>query len=167
MYRKIIKKLSNFKFTAMLVAIISGLAGVYGLTSMLLYHFAGPRDDTKVVLYRNVGFSDKPYLGMVLFFMVVLVVGISAFLVYSMLPYIQNKEKLTPKKGFLLTGFVCAFFELALVVFMIVLAFYKEVPNTKAAILATLPIGILTVIGTLLYIIPFLKCEFYMPEIKK
>ena len=167
MYRKIIKKLSNFKFTAILTAIISLFAGLYGLTSMLLYHFAGPIDESKNVLYRNVGFADKPYVGMVLFFMVVAVVGISAFIVYSMFPFILNKEKLTPKKAYLLTGFICAFFEITLVVLMLILAFSDPVPNTKAAILGTLPIGILTIIGTLLYIIPFLKCEFYMPEIKK
>ena len=98
---------------------------------------------------------------------IVAVVAISIFVVYSMIPYILNKEKLTPKKGLLMAGFVSGVLEIGLFIFMMILAGSKEAPLTKAGIIAYIPLGIISTIGSLLYIIPFLKCEFYMPEIKK
>ena len=60
-------------------------------------------------------------------------------------------------------GFVAGVLEFGLVILMI--ALLAEHPNTLVGIIITLPFGILSMIGSLLYIIPWLKCEFYMPEI--
>ena len=179
MFRKIIKKLNNFKFTATIVAIISAVAGLYSLGALFLYHFAGELDPQSKGLIRFTGFTEYfvkgangveknigPYLGMVLFFMALFTIFISIFIVYSLIPYIANKEKLSPRKGLLLTGFIGACFELVLVIFMIFLAAQKqEAVKTALGIWLTLPIGILSTIGTGLYLIPWLKCDFYMPEI--
>ena len=177
MFRNIIKKLNNFKFTAMLMAIISGVAGVYALASFFIYHFAGDPDESVDGLSRIVGFSStetEPYLGMVLFFMALFTLGISIFIVYSLVPYLKNKEKLTPKKPLLLVGAIGAVFELVLFILMIVLL-AKNPPHAshtvdvvwKVLLIISLPFGLASIVGTGLYLIPFLKCDFYMPPIKK
>ena len=81
-----------------------------------------------------------------------------------MVPFIKNNEKVSPRKGLLLAGTVSAVFQLILVIFMILLL-AKGKPNTKVGIIITLPFGILLTIASALYIIPYLKCDFYMPEI--
>ena len=169
MFTKIIKKLNNFKFTAMLIEIVSGVAALYSLGAILLYHFSGDLDKQSKGLIRNVGFSNVEngaYLGMVLFFAALLSLLISIFVCYSVIPFIKNKEKTSPRKGLLLAGFVSSIFELLLIVFMILLLVMGN-PNTKIGIILTLPLGILSMIGCALYIIPFIKCDFYMPEIKR
>ena len=169
MFTKIIKKLNNFKFTAMLVEIVSGVAALYSLGAIFLYHFAGDLDAQSKGLVRNVGFSKVEggaYLGMVLFFAAMLSLLISIFICYSLIPFIRNKEKTNPRRGLLLAGFVSSVFELLLLVFMILLLAIGD-PNTKIGIILTLPLGILSMIGSALYIIPWLKCDFYMPEIKR
>ena len=167
MFRKIIKKLNNFKFTATLVAIISSLAALYSLGSIFLYHFAGEIDPDSKGLNRFVGFSKLPngaVLGMILFFAAIISLFISIYIAYSMVPFIKNSEKLSPRRGLLLAGTVGAGFQLVLVIFMILLL-VKDTPLTKVGIILTLPFGILLTIATGLYIIPYLKCDFYMPEI--
>ena len=170
MIRNFIKKLNNFKLTACIVSVISAVAAIYGITSMFLYHFAGDPQENTNGLIREVGFQTEKngaYKGMVLFFAIVAVVGVSIFVVYSLIPFIFKKEKMTPRKGLLIAGFVAGIFEIVVVAFMFLLAFSEKEPNTKAAILATSPIGILSSIGCLLYIVPFIQCDFYMPEIAK
>lgn len=176
MFNKIIKKLSNFKFTAILATIISSVAGVYAIASLFLYHFAGDVDDRKG-LTRLVGFTSTekgPYVGMVLFFMVLFTVILSIYVIFNCLPFIKNKEKLLPKKNLLVVGSVSAVFELALFIIMIVLLatnpHHKDpnAYNTWVALLITsLPFGFLSIVGSGLYLVPFLKCNFYMPEIKR
>ena len=167
MFRKIIKKLNNFKFTATLVAIISSLAALYSLGSIFLYHFAGDIDPTSKGLNRFVGFANLPngaLLGMLLFLAAIVALFMSIYIAYSMAPFIKNNEKVSPRKGLLLAGTVSAVFQLILVIFMILLL-AKGKPNTKVGIIITLPFGILLTIASALYIIPYLKCDFYMPEI--
>lgn len=167
MFRKIIKKLNNFKFTATIVAIISSLAALYALGSLFLYHFAGDIDPTSKGLNRFVGFSNLPngaLLGMFLFLAAIISLFMSIYIAYSMIPFIKNNEKVTPRKGLLLAGTVSAAFQLVLVIFMILLL-AKGKPNTKVGIIITLPFGILLTIASALYIIPYLKCDLYMPEI--
>lgn len=166
MFRQIIKKLNDFRFTSILATIISGVAGLYALGSFFLYHFAGPLDPEYKNLIRMVGFQDHPYLGMVLFFTSLATLVCAIIVVYVSVPYIKNKEKLTPKKSTLLTGFIGAPFELATIILMVVLA-VSEHPQTVVGIWLTFPLGILSMCGTALYLIPYLKCDFYMPEIKR
>ena len=166
MLKKIVKKLNDFRFTSILATIISGVAGVYALGSFFLYHFAGPLDPDYKYLSRIVGFKDKPYLGMVLFLGALISLICAIIVVYMSVPYIKNKEKLTPRKSTLLTGFIGAPFELLTIILMIVLA-VSEHPQTAVGIWLTLPLGILSMCGTALYLLPYLKCEFFMPEIKR
>ena len=168
MFRKIIKKLNNFKFTAIVAGIISGVSALYSLGALFLYHFAGDLDAKSRGLIRHVGFSNVEngaMLGMVLFFSALIAFAISAFIVYSLVPFMQNKEKNNPRKGLLLAGFVSAIFEFVLLIFMILLLAKGE-PNTKVLIIVTLPIGFASTIASGLYLIPWLKCDFYMPKIE-
>lgn len=176
MFKKIIKKLSNFKFTALLMTIISSLAGVYAIASLFLYHFAGDVDDRKG-LTRLVGFSsteDGPYVGMILFFMVLATVILSIYVIFNCVPFIKNKEKLSPKKNLLIVGEVSAVSDLVLFILMIVLLItnpqHKDIADYnrwRALLITSLPFGFLSIVGTGLYVVPFLKCNFYMPEIKR
>lgn len=171
MLAKIIKKLNNFKFTAMVVAANSTVAALYALISLFLYHFAGPLDPKSKSLIREVGFSNLEggaYLGMVLFFMAIITLFISIFVVYSLIPFIQNKEKNAIRKGLLLGGFVSAFFEFVLMIFMIVLfaiGVREGRVAVKVLIMVSLPLGLVSTAGCALYIIPWLKCDFFMPQI--
>jgi len=177
MFRKVIKKLNDFRFTAILMTIISGVAAVYSLGSFVIYHMAGDLDEQSKGLIRNVGFSSTPkgpYWGMILFLVSFTALFISIFLVYSLIPYIKNKEKLYPRKGLLLAGFVGAFFELFLFVLMIVLlatnpphANHTTDVIWKVFLIISLPFGLASTIGTGLYLIPYLKCDFYMPAVKQ
>ena len=170
MFRKLIKKLNNFRFTAMIAACVSGLAAVYGLLSFFFFHYAGEilpgEEDTYV---RAVGFYNHENGGMLSFivfagFIVSVICGI--IVAYSMVPYIKNKEKLVPSKGVLITGFVGGVFELVLVIMMILLLGDEETPKTSVGIIISLPFGILSTLGQLCYLLPYIKCNFYMPEPK-
>ena len=165
MLRQMIKKLNNFKFTALLVLIISGVAALYALGCLFMYHFAGPIDPE--IQVRQVGFTGVQggqYLGMFLFFMAIITLFISIYVAYSMVPFVQNKEKTNPRKGLLLAGFVSSIFEFVLIIFMILLMAIGH-PQTLVVIIVTLPFGLASMIGSCLYIIPWLKCDFYMPAI--
>ena len=165
MLRQMIKKLNNFKFTALLVLIISGVAALYALGCLFMYHFAGPIDPE--IQVRRVGFTGiqgGQYLGMFLFFAAILTLFISIYVAYSMVPFVQNKEKSSPRKGLLLAGFVSSVFEFILIIFMILLMAIGH-PQTLVVIIVTLPFGLLSMIGSCLYIIPWLICDFYMPAI--
>ena len=169
MFRKLIKKLNNFRFTSICAACVSGLAAVYGLVSFALFHFAGElleRDEN----IRAVGFYDHKlggYLSFVVFLGFVVTVICGIVVAYSMIPFIKNKEKLLPRKGVLLVGFVGAFFEILLIVMMVLLALQPDRPKTFVGILVSLPFGIVSAVGQLFYLVPYLKCNFFMPEVDK
>ena len=168
MVKNLIKKLNNFKFTSIVMAIVSGVAALYALASIFLYHFAGELEPPKY-LVRFVGFADVEngaYLGMILFFAAIISLFISIFVIYSLIPFIKNSEKVTPKKGLLLAGFISGIFEVILIIFMILLIALGH-PNTLVLIIVSLPLGLASAVGCLLYLLPYLKCDFYMPEIKR
>jgi len=163
MFRKLIKKLNNFRFTAMIVMLISTMTGIYALASLFLYHFSGDLYRSALGTFRKVGFADRPYMGMIVFFASLITVILSIFVVYSLVPFLKNKEKLTPRKGLLLVGFISGLFELVLIIFMLILA--KTGPNSEVFIYVSVPFGFITFIGCCLYLVPYICCNFYMPEI--
>lgn len=172
MFRKIIKKLNNFKFTSLLALCISAVAALYAIFSFAFFHYAGDLVEYEKYI-REVGFYDVSEEGNGLSGLLSLMVFASCFLslilsivvCYGSFPFVMNKEKQVPRKSNLLIGFISGILELVLVILMIALLGHD--PNTKVGILVTLPFGILSTIGCLLYLIPWLRCEFYMPEIKR
>ena len=55
MFRKIIKKLNNFKFTSLLAMIISSEAALYAIFSFAFFHYAGDLLENENYI-RAVGF---------------------------------------------------------------------------------------------------------------
>lgn len=167
-YRAVVKKLNNFRFTAMLVAIISTVAAIYALLSFFLYHFCG---DINIYDIRDPGFQStqqERYLGMLLFFACLFSIVCAIFAVYNLIPALQNKTKIVPSRTPLIVGFAGTVFQIIVIILMIKLAFtYEPVPKTKVAMIVSLPFGILSAIGTGLYMVPILSCSFFMPEIKR
>ena len=182
MFRKIIKKLNNFRFASICMAICSGVAAFYAVLSLIFYHFAGDLDDKGII--RTTGFSSEKfvqtdeygtvleggniglYLGFILFVFIVVTIVLGVMVAYSCVPYIKNKDKLTPRKGLLITGFVGSIFELGVIVLMLLLVL-SEHTNTAVGIWLTLPFGVLSMLGSCFYLVAYLNCEFYMPEISK
>ena len=167
MFRKIIKKLNNFKFTSLLAMCISAVSVLYAIFSFAFFHYAGDLLENENYI-RAVGFYDKPnggFLSLLVFLCAFLSLILSIVVVYGSWPFVKNQEKMAPRKNNLMMGFIAGVLELGLVILMI--ALLGEHPKTMVGIIVTLPFGILSMIGSLLYIIPWLKCEFYMPEINR
>lgn len=163
--KKLIKKLNNFQFTAKVGFVITALCALYCLAGLFMYNFAGEWDG----FVRHVGFYDienGPYYGMVLFFASILGLIISVYVAYSLVKFIPNKERMLPRKGLLLGAFFGGLFQLLLIGMLIFLCI-KDTPKTSAWIYITLNFGLVMAILEMLLIVPFFKCEFYMPEIKK
>lgn len=169
MFRKLIKYLNNFRNTAKIAACISAIAAVYGLVSFFMFHYAGDLVPGERYI-REVGFYYNDNGGILSFivylgFIMTLICGI--VVAYSMVPFIKNKEKMVPRKGTLLVGFIGGVFELLLVIMMILLLLEEDAPKTSIGIIISLPFGILSAIGQLAFLFPYLKCNFFMPEVKK
>ena len=167
MLKNIIKKLNNFKFTSLLAMCISTVSGLYAIFSFAFFHWAGDLLEHEEYI-REVGFYNKAnggILSFLVFFCAFLSLVLSIVVVYGSFPFVKNQEKMAPRKNNLLMGFIAGVFEFGLVILMIVLL--GEHPNTLVGIIVTLPFGILSMIGSLLYLIPYLRCEFYMPEIER
>ena len=167
MVRKVIKKLNNFKFTSLLAMCISSVTVIYGIFSFAFFHYAGDLLENENYI-RAVGFYDKPNGGMLsllVFLCAFLSIVLSIAVVYGSWPFVKNQEKMAPRKNNLMIGFIAGVLELGLVILMI--ALLGEHPRTSLGIGLTLPLGILSMIGSLLYLFPWLKCEFYMPEINR
>ena len=167
-----IRKLNNFRTTAIIAAIISGVAALYALGSFFLFHYAGDLVEGEMYI-RQVGFYNYEIgeknvggiLSFVVFLSIIVTLICGIVVAYSMFPFIKNKEKLTPKKSVLLFGFVGGIFNLILVGLMILLISTK--PLTSVGLIITLPFGILSTIGSLLYLLPYLRCNFFMPAVNK
>ena len=165
MFRKIIKKFNNFKTTAIFTFIFSALTALYGIGVFLCYNFAGDI----VNGYRDVGFDESQtgkLMGMILFLLAFVTVVIGILVAYNMIPAMLNKEKITPKKGFLGASFAGAFFELGLFV-MSILLILLDTPKTTVFIIASIPLFVITFLASIFEFILMLSCDFYMPEIKK
>lgn len=162
---KLIKKLNNFKLTALIGFIISAVAGLYCAGAFVCYHFTGGEEDN----VRKVGFTntlEERYVGMVFFFLCLIAIGLAIYIAYSYLPFVRNKEKLSPRRSLLLLSTINSVLQCGIIVLSIILL-VKEHPMSSPAIIATLPFGILAFLGSFLSIIPFIKCNFYMPDIKR
>lgn len=165
--KTIIKKLNNYRLTSIIAAGVSLLSAIYALVSLFLYHFAG---EVNARGFRKVGFSSMgktgQYLGLVFFFAVVFALILSIFVIVKVLPAIINKEKIVPQKTIFLVGAIGAVFQLIVVVLSLVLVL-AETPKTAVGIWVMLPFGLIAAVATGFMLLPYLKCNFYMPEIKK
>ena len=166
--KKIINKLNNFKFTAMVLSGVSLLSGILGLGLLFIYYFAGnvsQKTSSRTPSFANLGIGGK-VMGMIFFIFCILVIIMSIVVIYNLLPAARNKEKVNPSKSTLICAVINGGLEVVVLIFSI-LAITLEKPNTLALYILTIPFTLLTAAANIFCIVPFLKCEFYMPEIKR
>lgn len=176
-YKSVIKRLNNFRLTALIAAVSSAVAGLTSLGITFCYHFAGDvweRTNAHVPSFMNLGVDTSEYnlinptygkiMGMVFFLSLVIVIGLSIAGAYNLLPNIKNGEKVSVRKNFLLFNVISGVFQIVVLVFSI-LAITKEHPNTFGGYIATIPFTVITLLVNILLIVPYLKCVFYQPAV--
>ena len=176
-FKTIIKKLNNFRLTSFIVAGINLVAALSALVLVFMYHFAGgPVPDSKnstrpsfagLDIVNSVAEGEVitgKLMGMAFFLLLVVVLILSIYTIYTLLPAILNKEKITPKKSPLIVSIVTGGLQIAVLVFSI-LAITLEEPITKVGYIITIPFTVLSLIANILCIVPILKCIFYQPAI--
>lgn len=170
-FKAIIKKLNNYRLTALIISCVNLVAGIVSLGLLFIYYFAGVV--SKVTLSQQPSFvglkgaDNFPYgriLGMVFFLFMIFNIILSIAIIYNLLPAIRNKEKVTPKRSPLIMAIVNGSFGVVVLVFSI-LAIVLEKPNTYSWYIVTIPFTVLTSIANILCIVPFLKCVFYQPSV--
>ncbi len=165
-YKAIIKKLNNYRLTSIIVSAVSLLAGLLSLGLLFIYYFAGDIStltESRQPSFVSLGESGR-IMGMIFFLFCIFVIICSIVIIYNLLPYILNKEKLTPKKAPLMMAVVNGGLQIVVIVFS-VLAIVLEKPNTYVWYIVTIPFNVITCIANFLCIVPFLKCVFYQPAI--
>lgn len=164
--KKIIKKLNNFRLTSIIVSAVSLVAGLLSLGLLFIYYYAGDISEatqSRQPSFTSLGASGR-ILGMVFFLFCIFVVIASILVIYNLLPYVMNKEKVTPKKSPLIVAIVNASLQVVVLVFSI-LAIILEKPNTFGWYVATIPFNVITIVANYLCIIPLIKCVFYQPSV--
>ena len=173
-YKKLIKKLNNFRLTSLIIAIVSLFAGGMSLGLMFIYYFAGNVSETTQarmpsffsldVQGETITGTSGRIMGMIFFLTLIIVLILSCVIIYGLFPAIRNKDKVLPKKSPLILAIINGAFEVVVLVFSI-LAIVLEKPNTFAGYCAAIPVIALTAIANILCIVPFLKCVFYQPAV--
>ena len=163
--RALVKKLNNFRLTAVVLSIISLVAGIVSLGLLFIYNFGGGVDSKDKVQPSFVSLgSTGRLLGMVFFLFCIFVVILSVFIIYNLLPYMLNKEKLSPKKSPVVLAIVNGGLQVVVIIFSI-LAIVLETPTTLALYIVTIPFNVVTCVANFLCIILLRKCTFYQPAI--
>lgn len=167
--KELAKKLNNFRLSAFIEAIIQVFGALVLLGDVVCYTFAGGVSDSKFPIQAFQYDPESPVpqmLGMVFFMSCLIGIIVSVVVIYQLLPNILNKEKVSPKKGFLITGAVNSIFHIILIVLSIVLI-VREQPQTTAGLIVTIVGSGLYIIANVLKIYPLVRCEYYQPEIKR
>lgn len=166
--KELAKKLNNFRLSAFIEAIIQVFGALVLLGDVVCYTLAGGVENGfPVQAFQYDPESPVPQmLGMIFFMSCLIGIIVSVVVIYQLLPNILNKEKVTPKKGFLITGAVNSIFHIILVVLSIVLI-VREQPQTTAGLIVTIVGSGLYIIANALKIYPLVRCEYYQPEIKR
>lgn len=159
-YKKVIAFFNNYRKTSIVLSGVAVVSAIVGILYLIFYALSGGTKDDAVIT----AFHDRAILGMVFFLFSLFVIGISAYLVYAQFPAILNKEKIQIRKSPLILSVVNAAFQLVIAVFVIILL-TSEQSKVAGGFIAVLVFNILSMIASALFIIPFLKCEFYMPAI--
>lgn len=178
-YKAIIKKLNNFRLTSFIASVVALVTGLTSVGLFCCYYFAGDVWETthaRVPSFMNLGISDpnnpSPYgepvagkmMGMVFFLSLVILLGLSIAVIYNALPFVKNKDKVTPRKNNLIFSVIAGGFGLITLVFSI-LAIVLEHPNTFVPYIITIPFSFLTMVANILLVVPLVKCVFYQPAV--
>lgn len=164
-YKKVISTFNNYRTTSIVMSVIALVAILASVGVLLAYEFAGNFDEE--INMQITAFADKPIHGMVLFLSCIFVIIAGIVTIYVSFPAIVNKDVVQTKKSRLIASFVSCFFSLVIAVFIIILLTSKERIKTEVPFIISLVFGLLAAIANGLLFVPYFKCTFYMPPIKR
>lgn len=171
--KPIIKKLNNFKLTALL-ATIGGLVGL--LLTVLLFIFysrSGVDPSTGNVVPAFFGGitpaapKGNPSLyivGMVYFLFLIVSTILCIVIIYLSFPYLFPRDVMSPKKALPWLVVSEGALHFALIIMTIFLLIIED-SRMKVGFIIYIILGALFLIYSLLFILPGLKCRFYMPSL--
>ena len=169
--KKIIKKLNNYRVTALTVGILSAFVALLTIGLILIYYFANglsPRTGHQMPSFSTIPQTGR-ILQMVFFIFAIVVLALAIGTAYLLVPAILNKGKVATSKSPLYMAAVNGVLQIVLVVFS-VLAITLETPKVaacQALYIVTIPLNIISLVANILCLVPAIKCEFYMPEVGK
>lgn len=166
--KELIKKLNNYRRTSIIVSLISLATALVAIALFVLYAFAGdisPLTTSRQPAFTSLGQNGR-IIGMFYFIILIFVLALAIAVMYLSFPAILNKNKIDPKRSTLMVAVVNAGFELlALVLTVVEVAVEKS--NTMVGFIICIPLLLITLLANVACIIPFIKCDFYMPQIKR
>lgn len=165
--KPVVKKLNNFKFTALL-AVIGGVISIL-LTILLfiLYSRSGVDTKTGEIITAFVGGQKHPgtyIVGMIFFLFLIVTIILGIVIVAIGFPYLFPKDKMNPKKAlpWLMVANGGLHFS---IIIMVVYLLATEYSRLKTGFIIYIILGALLLIYSLSFILPGLKCHFYMPSL--
>lgn len=164
-YKKVISKFNNYRTTSIVASVIAIVAILAAVGTLIFYEFAGYYDEE--INMQITAFAERPIHGMVMFLSCLIVIISGIVTVYVSFPAIVNNDVVQTKRSRLIASFVASFFQLVVAVFIIILVTSDEEISTTSGFIAMLVFVILDAIAGALLLVPYLKCNFYMPPIKK
>ena len=169
--KKLIKKLNNYRVTALAVGITAAFVALLTIGLVLIYYFANGLSNTtghQIPSFSTIKQTGR-ILQMVFFIFAIIVLALSLGTAYLLVPAILNKGKVVPSKTPLFMAAVTGVLQIVLLVFSI-LAITLETPKVAACgalYIVTIPLNIISLVANIFYLVPAIKCEFYMPEVGK
>lgn len=163
--KELIKKLNNFRRSAIFIA-IGAFVGLVAIALMLaLYQTSGSAIDAEGKAITTIAFKNNQIAGMFyfIFAIIAVIVGVTAF--YKALLFIFPKTKKTPAKSIIWILFAENMLVLILNILVIFLL-STEKSNHTAGYVISLILGFLSVIYSVLWLYPLFHCHFFYPELK-
>lgn len=171
--KPIIKKLNNFKFTALLALIGGGVALLLTILLFILYSRSGINPETGEVIPAFFGGKTavapkgNPSLyivGMIFFLFCIVSAILCIVIIYLSLPFVFPKDKMNPNKAIPWLVVSEGALNLGLII-MVIFLLIVESSRMQVGFIIYIVLGSLFLIYSLLFILPGLKCRFYMPSL--
>ncbi len=166
-FKDIKDKLLNFRLLSLLIC-IGGLLSIF-LSILFLSFFQNARMFMgKEADYTGLAVNDDQIIGFVMFIFSITALVIGVINVYTSLPFIFNKEKLSPKKSHGWLSLTGGILDLLIAIFSILNLALR--PNTPVGFwVTTLIFGLLFALYSGALLLPCLNVKVYQPkpEVKK
>lgn len=164
--KPIIKKLNNFKFTSML-ACIAGAVSIILTALLFVFYSRSGLDASGNVTTAFDGGQNHPsiyLIGMIYFLFCIVTFIVGIVIVYLSFPYMFPKDKMTPKKALPWVIVADGVLHFGLIIMSIYLI-ATEYSRMKVGFIIYIIVGVLFLLYSLFFILPGLKCRFYMPSL--
>jgi len=166
--KPIVKKLNNFKFTALLCAIGGAVSVILTILLFVFYARSGLDGNGNVTIAFNyvkgVNSPSIYIVGMIYFLICIVSLIVGIVIVALSFPFIFPKDKMTPKKSLPWLMVANGAIHFALII-MVIYLITSEFSRMKVGYIIYIIVGALLLIYSLLFILPGLKCRFYMPQL--